>query len=1485
MEKQKRWQIYLIFGVILLTVYNILPTLFYYAKPLHRPIGEKEAFRVASEMVERVNGLEDEALTWLEAQSKNLSLKPLSIAYEPHDPSLIKMEFKTAEEAAFFGRTLQRAGSLIPFVPAQLAPIFLGKEEGSSTLYVQRRVGVHIDPKQVSHYFRFAAKKEADGRPSPLYQELVADRLATLALHFDASSRLDPEALQRGEGALRLARSIVAYENTFGDGSPITARYFAGLNQSATALTALFEKESSEVASRIEPLKERSEGTFLSSDEMQRLEILEEQKSILGAAASIVKRNQTAFETMATPLTREQIVAQLNSQPYTPLQTVSLGERNPFIAALAVDWNHDALEITLHPEVVALQNPSISSEEAVVKAEKVNQLLFQELAQATHLSNEKILPSHQHFIVELSDLTGSSSLLALDLRAVAQLELQTLQHLVQTAWQGRGELSKEAYPFYTYEQFQKLPVHEKGLGWLLYAPLLDSAAPTGFRSGSVYLIGKGLPALFQKYRALQGKEREIFESDLQALNQLLRQNGFIGYYGNESSLPAEFKNDFIYELSDTTSYLLAATREEFSLKGSRRFAHLDFTDVEQRILALNKIETAAHEDLLKWQDEYTAAHVNLNPQARYDVPKPTKSVFLNNLQLSARKYFRGDERKVLKWGLDLSGGKTVRIGLRDRNHQPITEEADLREAVSELYRRVNRLGVSEVTIRVEGSTIVLDFPGSQGLSASELIEASMMSFHVVNEKFTAGNPQLKEAVDRFLEDVWNEAVITNRKESESINLIAWQHLGGSVEHPEEFHPLTPHAKLLYDNGLRLAGPKSSRSSAFNDTLSMVTQFRGGDFSEWQGQTYPLLIVFNNYALQGTDLDNVQTAYSASEGNALNFGVKGSSTTKEGERLHPREDFYNWTSQFAEDKIGGTSKEESSSGRGWRMAVILNGYVVSAPTLNTALRESARITGHFSQREVNALAADLKAGSLSFTPQILSEENISPDLGKEQRAQGVLASLIGIGLVVLAMCIVYRFGGVVASIAVLFNLIILWGVLQNLGAALTLPGIAGIILTVGMAVDANVLVFERIREEFAVTKRLAASIASGYRKAFSAIVDSNLTTIIAAIILLNFDAGPVKGFALTLIIGIVSSMFTALFMTRAFFTQWVRNPKHKVLPMLKLFQETTFNFLKRAKMAFLLTALVLALGLSFFIAERKTLFGMDFTGGYALSLSLKEQPEGHYRLRTERALIAAGIGAKDFQIQERGRPQDLRIQLGPILAAKSEAAALPEVALFPYQENREIVWLLETLERGGLQVDAHLLPELHLYWSQMSGQLSQAMRHEALIGLGLALLCILIYITFRFEFKYAMSATLALVHDLLITLGLIAILHRFIPTVQIDLQMIAAFLTIIGYSLNDTIIIFDRIREDMRLLRKSSFTEIINHALNATLSRTVMTSGTTLLVLLALVIFGGPSIFNFALVMTLGVAVGTLSSLFVASPLLLYFHQMETKKGKRIEEAG
>lgn len=1480
MDKQKPWQLYLIIAVIVLTIYNILPTIFYYTKPLKDPITPARSKAVVEEITTRVHTLEEDSVAWLESFNKLLHIKAEKIEVNPTDPRLIQLSFKTAKEAALFSRFLPNAGALIPFVPSQLTLLPRADEDNPTSVVVARQIGVRINDAEKDKLFVYTTRNEPSGVISPFYRQLVDDRAAELALAFGSTSEEAAQFKAIAESkdpaetdalVLALAKEIADIEKAFGASNAIAQRIYKNFAQTKA------------IESKTAVLK------FLTrAESLKKTTTSEADKKSLDAAIAAVKKNQKSFEAERTQLTQSEIIAQLQLPQEivnNTTQKIDLKGANPFVESLSIDWGQDQIVLNFYPDVIAIRDAEGKNE----TADRLNQFVINDVARASRAAEETITPELSTFAVNLNQLQNAQSFLAMDLGALADKQASQVLGEVAHRWTPKHpDLIRENYPVRSYKDYLAESAESQKLGLVVYAPAAEKGEPLpGFRNGSVYLIARGLDTILQRAKdAPNTPENQALNSDLQVLIQFVKQNGFIGYPGNSYGTTAQFAKDYIFELDDYYSPLLKGTREDFQVKGSKHYAVLDFTNVEQRILTRNKIDDRIQEDLIKAREEYASAHLDPDSPKRYTVPAPTKNVFWENFKLSSKKYFAGDDRKILKWGLDLSGGKTVRIGLRDQNNRPVTNPTDLTQAVNELYKRVNNMGVSERTIRIENNNIVLDFPGSQELSAAELLKASSMTFQIVNEKFGSQNADLKETVNQFLQGVWNEAVVTNRRDAESINEIAWEHLGGQVINGQSSRPRNEYAQILYDNGLRLADPHNRNvSSGFDDTLSTIGVLRGDDYREWQGQTHPLMVVFHNYALEGASLQNIQSGMDQRDGYVLTFGVKSS---YDGSRTgNPRDDLYAWTSQFAEDRIGGTPKETYSKGNGWRMAVILNGTIISNPSLRAALRDGGTISGRFSQREVNELVTDLNAGSLSFTPRILSEQNVSPELGTEERSSGIIASLVALTLVVIAMVGYYKFAGIVASCAVLLNIFIMWGVLQNMDAALTLPGIAGIVLTIGMAVDANVLVFERIREEFKLSGRIASAIQTGYRKAFSAIIDSNITTIIAALILIQFDSGPIKGFAVTLIIGIASSMFTALFLTRYFFAGWVQNPKNKVLEMAQFFERTNFNFLAQARKAILISLGVIVFGLGLFGVQYKSMFGMDFTGGYSLIVNLEEtatQAAGtNYRLLAADALQAAGATGNDFQIRELSRPNQLRIQLSTGMEEKGHPFfGLPETTaddkyLLPYQSNPKIVWLVDALGSKGLKIQESDLSNIDKNWTVISGQFSDTMRNNAVLGLGLALLSILIYITFRFEFKYAVAAVIGLAHDVLITLAILAFLHWIGLPVQIDLQVVGALMTLIGYSLNDTIIIFDRVREDVRVLRKLSFAEVVNHALNVTLSRTVMTSGTTVLVLLALVLLGGKSIFDFALVMTIGVFVGTLSSLFIVAPVLLYYHNREIEE--------
>jgi SecD/SecF fusion protein len=863
------------------------------------------------------------------------------------------------------------------------------------------------------------------------------------------------------------------------------------------------------------------------------------------------------------------------------------------------------------------------------------------------------------------------------------------------------------------------------------------------------------------------------------------------------------------------------------------------------------------------------------------IPSPTQNAFISNLLLSTSKYFRGDERKILHWGLDLNGGTTVRVALKDKQNKAVTSDADLTLGVNELYRRVNKMGVSDVSIRKEGSFITLDFPATQSLSARELITSSSMTFHMVNEKFSANNKTLSLAVNKFLQEVWNEGMVTNKTDAESLHLIACTHLYGDELDVLNAIPRSDSGRILLENGLTLAIEQNpSSDSSFNDKVSKIAVLEGENFKDW-GNLNPLIIVFNNYALEGAALDNVHSGYDPSSGNFLSFSVKSNITKSDGRVENPQDILYSWTSMFSTSLMSNPEYAQSTNGNGWRLAAILNGRVISMPRLQDALKDNGRITGSFSQKEVLRLAADLRAGSLTYSPEIISEMTISPELGAKERASGIFATFIAFLAVIAIMVGYYRFAGVIASLAVIFNILIIWATLQNLGASLTLAGIAGIILTIGMAVDANVLVFERIREENKIHNNLSKAIASGYKKAFSAIFDSNITTIIAALILLNFDAGPVKGFALTLIIGIVSSMFTALYMTRTFFNYWLKKDKTQLLKMLELIPNSGIKFMRYGKISILLSAFIIFIGAFTLYKEKATLFGMDFTGGMTLEVEVaKYSSTITPKEQIEKAFISNGINHSEFSIRELKNPNSLKIYLsntlnnpGKLFSNLENKQNFLDIT-YSFEKNPRLNVLITMLQKSGIKFTESSLSSLDKNFSNISGQISKTMRNNAIVGLALALAAILVYITLRFEFSYAVSATVGLLFDLLLTLAFLGIFKAIGMPLFIDLNTIAALITIIGYSLNDTIIVFDRVREDLRINKSDDLKHVIDLSLNKTLSRTLLTSLTTLVVLISLVLLGGKSIFGFSFLMMIGVMIGTVSSLYISSSFLLIFKSKE-----------
>ncbi len=1539
-KQTQRWQRFLIVFVFLMTLYNILPTIIYYSKPLDQPISSSQAEKIAQEFSSRALSASDQTEEWVRAFLEGLKITPKSIKKNTQDPTLLHVEFHQAKDASTCADWIEYAGNTSIFDKSR-QPIVLEKDGTTLTLGL-KTIMIPDASKAPSQLFTFFQKND-ENNPQRLTKEFtsyVGDRYIDFIQVMAKGSFLESEARNIAKAVMShntlteeekkeyvdpFVLRISSYLSALQASSSSTSRNLESKkNISArvllSSLYSIRENLRDEVGSKPEESQEKKQGestlqtvrkslVSLLQDRLREYEasnskvsdrlhaaMKEKLQATLQAFSKlegIEKWNSIERDSRSNLVTwYEDAMAHLQDKKKHKSVDIEdqaiitdLSIRNPLFDRVALDISSNRIELNASQDIQALleqeEAKDITDLQVFLREE-----LLQQAALVSRASGEEIeTVSDSTYAIPLFSTPGAASFLKLSSSELAQEMSQTLLNQVFDFWSPQSaDFQEDSYPRVTIDAFAKLPRREDRKMCLLAFSPASTPLSVGhiLKPSSLYLILRGGKKIVDSAPSDEAKSQAI--QDITALAQILQKRGFISYTGEEvknSFGATEFLSDIIFELENFYAPYLALTKEQFQVKG--RTPILEFSTFENRLRVENTIDDQEQESLVRWKEMWQSAQVAANPQEKILVPHPNRNVFLSNFAKGWKKYFRGDYSKVLHWGLDLSGGKSVKVGLYDSAMRPVTDQKDLHQAVSELYQRLNGMGVSERVIRVENNTISIDFPGSQDISSNELIQASAMYFHIVNEKFGPMNKKLHFHTQRFLQEVWNEALLTNQKDLESINKIAARRL--HIARDDE-RISSESARALVQEGLAIRDPfeadLEAPSSAFDDSFSTIVRYKtDSSYDESALSTHPLLIVFRNYALEGANLDHVSPSYDPMKGNVLSFQVRTKDAV-DTSRPNPQDALYAWTSRFCLDSIQGTPLQEFSRGQGWRMAVVLNGSVISDPTLSAAIKDSAYISGHFSQREVQRLARDLQAGSLSYTPRVLSEYNVSPELGKSERDKGIMAACLGILSVIVIMVVYYRFLGVVACVAVLVNILIIWAVMQNIEAAMTLPALAGVVLTVGMAVDANVLVFERIREELRHGAKLVFALQAGYQRAFSAIVDSNLTTLIAAFILTQFDSGPIRGFAITLIIGILSSMFTALFMTRVYFNRWVERKTDKAtLSMASWFPESTrYNFFRYTKPVIILSGIVLLLGFASVSTNVRTIFGMDFTGGYALVVEVENDPTQPMSPK-EKASLAfekAGLKAGEYQIRELGEPTLLRIQLSSALDEEGKPfhkdSNTASVDKSTSEENPKITWIVQNLEKEGLVVTEQEKLALPNQWTVMSGQFSNAMRNNAIYALALSLFAILVYIAVRFEWKYAISSVLALLHDVLMTLAVLAICSKFGLNLQINLEVVGAIMTIIGYSLNDTIIVFDRVREERKLHRKMNFQEAVNLALNSTLSRTIMTSSTTLSVLLMLVLFGGPSIFTFSFVMFVGVLLGTISSLYVAAPLLVYFDRQE-----------
>ncbi|HIP36469.1 MAG TPA: protein translocase subunit SecD, partial [Crocinitomix sp.] len=532
----------------------------------------------------------------------------------------------------------------------------------------------------------------------------------------------------------------------------------------------------------------------------------------------------------------------------------------------------------------------------------------------------------------------------------------------------------------------------------------------------------------------------------------------------------------------------------------------------------------------------------------------------------------------------------------------------------------------------------------------------------------------------------------------------------------------------------------------------------------------------------------------------------------------------------------------------QVAITMDNLVFSAPVVQEKMSDNASITGGFSVEEAKDLSGLLNAGSLPAPAKIVDETSVGPTLGEENITSGFWSFVFAIVLVLIYMVFYYGKAGIVADIALVVNMFLLVGALASFGAILTLPGIAGIVLTIGMSVDANVLIFERIREELRNGKNAKSALDEGFKKAMAAILDANITTLLTGIVLLVFGSGPIKGFAMTLIIGIFTSFFSAVVVSRLIFA-YLADKNHTFEFSTKItkkwFVNSNIAFVTKRKIFYAISLLIIIAGF-ISLMTRGLDKGVDFTGGRSYIVKFENQVDIK-NIKSELTPIFDGA---------------------PVVKTVGNTYTAAITTKYKISDNSDDVNNeVENKLKDGLKT----FGEFEIISNQMiAPTISRDLKSKSFYAVIFALIIIFLYILFRFrKWQFGLGALVAMAHDVLIVLGLFSILHGWIGfSLEIDQAFIAAILTVVGYSINDTVVVFDRIREYLKLHPFRDRKDVINTALNSTLSRTVNTSVSTFIVLLIIFLFGGDAIKGFTFALMVGVIVGTYSSLFIATPLVI-----------------
>ena len=834
-------------------------------------------------------------------------------------------------------------------------------------------------------------------------------------------------------------------------------------------------------------------------------------------------------------------------------------------------------------------------------------------------------------------------------------------------------------------------------------------------------------------------------------------------------------------------------------------------------------------------------------QEEDDARAAQKPGAFQEMMWGAKRWAQFDRERVINLGLDLQGGihMVVSFDPKDLDEERLQEykerkytDAQIEEEVQQIVlqqiqRRVNDFEAKEPIIQALGTNQVqVQLPGEKDVErARNLIKkTALLNFHIVagvDETLPVFSKIKEKFPEQFIPFV-NQPV--RRGDPFTVPVEHFARVQRVLEKANANTEIVPETKML----------------AFSQAPK-----------QFEEQQYELYLIDREPIARGEGLTSA-------------MAIPDDSNPPY------------WQILFAMNNAAASSFADATEQNiGRPMAIVIDGLVISAPVIRDRIGGGrGQISGSFEALEARDLAIALNSGSMVVPVHEEFTRVIGPTLGRELIRKGVRSSVVGIVIVGIFMLLYYHMAGLVALAALVLNAVTVIAAMAYFDMTLTLPGIAGLILTVGMAVDANVLIFERIREELKLGHSLVSSVESGFSRATVTILDANVTTLIAAVVLMQFGTGPIEGFAVTLSIGVCASVFAALVVSRALLDFLVSSHTVSKLTMLSIVKpDTKVPFMRARMVTAVISVVVILIGLGMFTVRGKDNFGVDFTEGTNIQLSLpSDTPVPVADVRA--ALMDAGFTSPIVQEsadESLTSSNEFMIRVGDINAPAVDTDGTPGEASMMTSVAERMQQACAPFTTSGAAADVQIVDE-----QTVGPAVGAQLRKDAVLAMLWSLIFIVVYLTIRFELKFACGAVVALIHDVLITVGVFALLRR-----QITMPVIAALLTIIGYSLNDTIVVFDRIREDMGVYRGRGykFLDILNIAINSTLSRTLLTSLTTLFVVVVLFIFGGSAINDFALALILGVLVGTYSSIFIASPVVYLWqvvqgkHQLSTDTGK------